>query len=99
MENSIITVDPILNKKTQKKHEDCFTVCLLGDGIASIQIDDNIFRNAANSIYFLHPKHYWEIINEDIQAPSGYILYLTPEILNNPVLSKLHINEVRLFSG
>ncbi|RRQ50457.1 AraC family transcriptional regulator [Maribacter algicola] len=99
MKPQLIAIEPIIHKKTVKKYAGCFAVCLLKNNIDWIKIDGETYMNAANTIFFLHPKTDWEISKRKSDISNGYILYLTPEILNNPLLSKLHINEVRLFSG
>ncbi|WP_199287739.1 hypothetical protein [Pseudotamlana carrageenivorans] len=40
----------------------------------------------------------WKIIKNDQISHAGYMLYLSREVLNHPQLSKLHINQIRLFS-
>lgn len=98
MQNLSIKINPISQSKTLK-NKDSFAVCLLNETVSSIVIDDEVYLNESNSIYFLHPKHNWEINKNNNRKSDGYVLYLTKEILNHPQLSRLHINEVRLFSN
>ena len=99
MTSSSIQIDPIVHKSTSKKEKDCFAVCLLQKPIESISINGTTYKNEGNTVYFLSPKHTWEIIKNNDKESNGFIMYLSKQILNHPLLNKLHINEVRLFAN
>jgi AraC-like DNA-binding protein len=99
MNSNSIKISKISSKSTLKREEDNYSVCLLNSGIDSIKIDGTSYKNVSNSIFFLHPRNHWEITKKDTLSTSGYVLYLPKQILDNPLLSKLHINEVRLFAN
>ncbi|MBU2949454.1 helix-turn-helix domain-containing protein [Tamlana agarivorans] len=76
-----------------------YVVCWIKDEVLQLEIDRVIYKNVSNSIFFLNPIHEWEILKKGNTFSSGYILYLSHEVLDSPVLSHLHINKVRLFSS
>lgn len=98
MSLNTINIAPIINKTTFKKRGDFYSVCWIQSDIASIEINKVIYKNISNSIFFLNDRIDWKITKKNTSMPSGYVLYLPKEVLNNPLLSKLHINEVVLFS-
>ncbi len=75
-----------------------FAVCWIKDEVEHVVIDGVEYSDVSNSIFFLHPKHEWKIKKKDSSTSVGYILDLANEVLENPLLSNLHINKVRLFS-
>lgn len=88
-----------INKETTLKHQrDAFAVCWIKNEVEGIEIDEVLYRNVSNSIFFLDTKYQWKIFKRNNSTSSGYILYLAKEVLNNPILSNLHINKVRLFN-
>ena len=99
MNSNSIKISKINSKITSKIDLDYYSVCLLQSDIDSIKIDDITYNNVSNSIFFLQPRNNWEIIKKDALSTSGYVLYLPKDVLDNPLLSKLHINEVRLFAN
>lgn len=94
-----IHISQIIKGTTSNQHPGFYAVCWIKNEIEGIEIDHNFYENVSNSIFFLNPKHQWKIIQKSGSDTSGYILYLADEILNNPVLSNLHINKVRLFNS
>lgn len=93
-----ISITPIINKTTLKRKGDFYSICWIKSDISSIEIDKVIYKNISNSIFFLNSGVDWKIKKSTANSSSGYVLYLPKEVLNNPLLSKLHINEVVLFS-
>ncbi|MEO9891888.1 helix-turn-helix domain-containing protein [Aurantibacter sp.] len=94
-----INITQIVNEKTTKVSNDDFAVCWIKDQVSSIEIDNEFYENVSNSIFFLDSKYHWNIHREKSNFSSGYVLHLTNEVLNNPILSNLHINKVRLFNS
>src|SRR5690606_9525040 len=47
-------------------------------------------------MFFLNPRHQWKILKDRDSLSSGYMMHLSEKILNEPALSKLQINEVRI---
>ncbi len=76
-----------------------YTFCWIQKEVNGIEIDGVHYTDISGSILFLDPKYHWKIFKNNTTASSGYTLYLSKEILNEPILSKLHINEVRLFNS
>tara|TARA_Y100001972_G_C7643255_1_gene323157 strand:+ start:179 stop:982 length:804 start_codon:yes stop_codon:yes gene_type:complete len=95
---SSINISQIISSITSKEDTESFAVCWIKDEVNGIEIDRVLYRNVSNSIFFLNPNHQWKIYRNGSATSSGYILYLGNEILNNPMLSNLHINKVRLFN-
>lgn len=99
MKPDSIYISQIIKETTLKPNSDDFAVCWIKNEVNGVEIDQVLYKNVSNSIFFLDPKFQWKIFNKESSASSGYILYLAKEVLNNPVLSKLHINKVRLFNS
>ncbi|GLU43605.1 AraC family transcriptional regulator [Allomuricauda sp. NBRC 101325] len=99
MKPDSINIVQIIHETTQKERAEDFAVCWIKDEVETIEIDHVPYKNVSNSIYFINPKHEWKVLKKDSTSSCGYILYLAPEVLNQPSLSHLHINQVRIFNG
>lgn len=99
MKPDSVTISQIFKNTTSKLSNGNFAVCWIKKEVDSIEIDRESYKNVSNSIFFIDPKHHWQINKENNAISSGYILYLSNEILNDPILSNLHINNVRLFKS
>jgi AraC-like DNA-binding protein len=99
MEPNFISITQISKETTPKANSDHFAVCWIKDGVKGIEIDNVLYENISNSIFFLDPKFHWKIFKSKDSVHSGYVLYLAEKVLNEPFLSKLHINKVRLFNS
>lgn len=99
MKPDSINIVQIIKETTVKRHSGDFAVCWIKNEVEGIEIDHVLYKNVSNSIFFLDPKYHWTIFKEDGSTSAGYVLYLAREILNNPILSNLHINKVRLFNS
>ncbi|MBT8300412.1 MAG: helix-turn-helix domain-containing protein [Maribacter sp.] len=99
MKPDSVIISQILNEITSKQSSDSFAICWIKNEVQGIEVDHVLYKNVSNSIFFLDPKIQWKIIKKESFISSGYILYLSKEVLNNPTLSNLHINEVRLFNS
>ncbi|MBP0905738.1 helix-turn-helix domain-containing protein [Mariniflexile gromovii] len=99
MQKNIINIAPIINKTTKKKKGDYYAVCWIKNDVSFIEINKVIYKDISNSIFFLNSSIQWKIIKENTNTSSGYVLYLPKRVLDNPLLSQLHINEVALFAS
>ena len=99
MKPSSIHISQIIKETTLKHHPDDFAVCWIKNEVEGVEIDHILYKNVSNSIFFLDPKYQWKILKKDSSTSAGYVLYLAYEVLNNPILSRLHINKVRLFNS
>ncbi|MTI22591.1 AraC family transcriptional regulator [Fulvivirga sp. RKSG066] len=94
-----IKIFPLVNKETTKTFDGYFTICWIKNSIELLEIDGVDYHDISNSIIFLNHNVKWKIIRKKDDQSAGFILYLSAEILENPLLSNLHINEVRLFTS
>ena len=99
MQPNSINISQIIKESTPKPNSDDYAVCWIKNEVEGIEINQVLYKNVSNSIFFLHPKFQWNIFKKDSSTSSGYILYMSKEVLDNPVLSNLHINKVRLFNS
>lgn len=99
MNTDSINITQIIEETTAKLSNDGFAVCWVKDEIDGIEIDHILYKNVSNSIFFIDSKYDWTVFKKNNLKSCGYILYLTNEVLDSPILSKLHINKVRLFSS
>lgn len=99
MKPDSINITQIIKETTLKHRSDDFAICWIKNEVEGIEIDHVLYKNVSNSIFFLDPKYQWKILKKDSSTSSGYVLYLASEVLNNPILSNLHINKVRLFNS
>lgn len=99
MKQDSITISQIIRGTTHKTKSDSFAVCWIKDQVDGIEIDKVLYKNVSNSIFFIDPKLQWKIFKKESYISSGYIMYLSKDVLNNPTFSNLHINKVRLFNS
>lgn len=94
-----VKVIRITHEVTEKPAENTLYIVWIQEEIKGIEIDGTFHGNIASAIFFLNAKQYWIILKEKDSPSPGYILSMKPEVLNNPMLSKLQINELRLFNS
>ncbi|TVZ54793.1 AraC-like DNA-binding protein [Lutibacter sp. Hel_I_33_5] len=99
MKPDSVNISQIINEVTKKPDSDYYVVCWIKNEVDGIEIENELYKNVSNSIFFLDSKFQWKIFKKENNESSGYILYLSKDILNNPTLSNLHINKVRLFNS
>lgn len=99
MKADSINISQILKGTTLKPKGEHYAVCWIKEKVKILEIDKRIYKNVSNSIFFIDPKYSWKIVKKDGVSAAGYILYLSKEILNEPLLNNLHINTVRLFNS
>ncbi|MDW7692203.1 helix-turn-helix domain-containing protein [Flammeovirgaceae bacterium SG7u.111] len=94
-----IKIAPIIQKSTTKTEPNHYSVCWIQNGVQSIEINNVLYKDVSNAIFFMNPSFDWKIVKTNTSASSGYVLSLPQKTLDNPALSNLHINEVRLFAN
>lgn len=99
MKQDSVNITQIIKETTLKQHSNDFAVCWIKNKVDGIEIDNVLYKNVSNSIFFLDPKYQWRILKKNSSTSSGYILYLARDVLNNPIISNLHINKVRIFNS
>lgn len=99
MKADSISISQIVKDTSNTTNNGDFAVCWIKDEVEGLEIDNTIYENVSNSIFFLDPKIQWKVVTKDNTGFAGYVLYLASEVLNNPALSNLHINKVRLFNS
>lgn len=93
-----VRISRILGKEIIKPDNQCVHLCWIQQQVDGIEIDGAYRGEISNAIVFLNAKTSWRIINSNAEESPGYLLELHPEVLNNPRMSKLHINQVRIFN-
>lgn len=96
MDLNTIKISRILNKITTSPNDGSYSVCWIQDDVKGIEINNKLYQNVSNAVFFFNPAFEWKIIKNDTPASSGYIIYLPRDILNHPTFKNLHINEIRL---
>ena len=99
MKPDFVNISQIIKEITSKPNRESYAVCWIKNEVDGIEINNVLYKSVSNSIFFLDPKLQWKILRKEWSTSSGYILYLSREVLNNPALSNLHINKVRLFNS
>lgn len=99
MRADAITILPITDKVTSKIYAQSHAVCWIKEDADYMEINGEKVDGLANSIIFLKSDLQWKLVKSTAHTPGGFILYLNNKILDEPLLSNLHINEVRLFNA
>ncbi|WP_437370621.1 hypothetical protein [Maribacter litoralis] len=99
MKNDTIHISKIIKNVPHTINDADYTVCWIKDEIKGIEIDGVLYGNISNSIFFLDNKMQWKLYVKEGAPNTGYLLQLSQEVLSHPLLSKLHINKVRLFNS
>lgn len=97
MNPSAVNIKPINYPMIKSSQPEKYTIIWIKDTINKLEINGISYENVSNSLFFIDPINKWLINKNNNDQVAGYIMYLTAEILNHPLLSKLHINQVRLF--
>ena len=98
MTSDQIKIHRITEAITSKPEGGKLYVCWIQNEIEGIEIDGNFHNNVSNSIIYLSRNSDWKIFGGKDKDFSGYVMALEPSVLNNSLLSKLHINEIRIFN-
>lgn len=99
MKPDSIHIAQISKATTTSLHKDHYAICWIKNAVNSVKIDNVAYRDVSNAIYFFHPQSTWSVHTKENATSSSYVLYLADEILSHPMLSKLHINKVRIFNS
>ncbi|MBT8324387.1 MAG: AraC family transcriptional regulator [Winogradskyella sp.] len=95
----VVNIHIITNAIIKKPQAGFLYVCWIQNEINAIKINDDTYEHVSNAIIFLNQNLEWTLFNESAESSAGYILAIPPQLLNSPVLNKLHINELRLFNS
>lgn len=74
-------------------------VCWIQREVPRLRIGHLTEEEVAGSMYFIGAETPWEIKHRPDGESAGYALYIPNRYLNDPRMSRLHINEVRLLAG
>lgn len=96
MINDQIKISKIVQSRHIKPQGNYYSIIWIRGAVKGILINKVLYENIANTMFFLNPSFEWEIIKENEAQSSGYIMYLSDTIMNQPVLSRLEINVVRI---
>lgn len=99
MSPTSIKISRITGELNSDSAAEIYTVCWIKEKVEGLEINDTVYRNAANAIFFLAPEHRWRIIKKETVASSGYVLYLPRKVMDHPIFKNLHISEIRLFNS
>ncbi|MGB3585803.1 MAG: AraC family transcriptional regulator [Tunicatimonas sp.] len=92
-----------ISRITDEIHSDSaaetYAVCWVKDKVEGLEINDKVYYDAANAVFFLAPDHRWRILKGKTTASSGYVLYLPRKVMDHPIFKNLHISEIRLFNS
>lgn len=99
MRQDFVHISQIIKEITFKANSVDYAVCWIKEEVDGVVINEMLYKNVSNSIFFLDPKWQWKILKKDGSNTVGYVLHLSKEVLNHPVLSNLHINKVRFFNA
>lgn len=94
-----IKISRILKKTIINQNNEFYTVLWIQNDVEGVVINKILYRNVSNAVFFFNPVYNWKILKKDSSTSSGYVLLIPKQILNHPIFKRLHITEVRLFSG
>lgn len=61
MKPNSINITQIIKETTLKPDNENFAVCWIKNEVKGIEIDNVLYKNVSNSIFFLDPKYQWKI--------------------------------------
>lgn len=91
-----IKISQIVGRETKSLQGDFCSIVLLTGNVKGLVVDGTMYTDVSSSIFFLNPNHSWRIVKQHSRCSSGYIMHLSGRILNEPALSKLKVNEMRI---
>ncbi len=91
-----IRIVKILQRETLRPDGNFYSIVWITGTVNGIVIDKTLYKDVSNSIFFLNPKYQWKILKEGNTDSAGYVIHLSDNVLNEPTLSKLQINEMRI---
>lgn len=75
---------------------DFYSILMITDENCIFSIDGITYPSVDNSVLFIDRRFNWNLHKKDKAPCKGFVLYLSEQILNEPSLSKLQINDVRI---
>src|SRR5258705_60151 len=99
MNREDIKISRIVQQVTSKQNGQYYSIIWIKNRVRMLVIDNEPYDDIANAMFFLNPKFQWKIIKDDDANLEGYVFYVSDKILNEPALSKLQINDVRLLNS
>jgi|SRR5690606_6039202 len=82
-----IKIFQIVDLETSGPEGDFYSVVLITGSVKGIIMDGSHYTDVSHSLFFLNPKHSWTILKEQTRQSAGYIMQLSGQILNAPMLS------------
>lgn len=83
MDNDSIKIWKIVNNVSKFSVDSKFADCWVKDQIKGIEVDDVLYSNISNFIFFWDNKVQWKIYTSDDALNAGYLLQLSNEVLMN----------------
>ncbi|EAR15916.1 helix-turn-helix domain-containing protein [Robiginitalea biformata] len=96
---SSVRIVPISGRKNLGPEEGYYAVCWIQDEIPSLRIGEYLEESVGNSLFFLSDSTHWCLDPGAGNTNPGYVLYIPYRLMNDPRMSRLHMNEVRLLAG
>ena len=94
--NNHIKISKILRPEILKPKGNLYSIIWITGTIEEILIDDIPYKDISNIMLFLAPNYQWKISKGTNNRSQGYIMHISEKLLNEPSLSKLQINELRI---
>lgn len=91
-----VKVNRIQAGYTEKIPGEFYSILLVGDQECDFFVDGVSLETVNNAVLFIHKNFHWQLRRKGKQNCLGFVLYLSEQILNEPSLSKLQINDVRV---
>ncbi|MGQ1784073.1 MULTISPECIES: helix-turn-helix domain-containing protein [unclassified Saccharicrinis] len=96
MINNEIKISKIVQHEISKPKNNYYSIIWITGTIDGLLIDGVFYEYISNTLFFLNPKYQWKILTGDDISSKGYVMYLSDNVLNEPFLNKLKINEARI---
>ncbi len=91
-----INISKITGEKISKPDGRFYSVMWIVGTVKEVLIDEVLYKDITNTMFFLSPKFQWKIIEREGATSKGYVMNLSDTILNEPSLKRLQINEIRI---
>ena len=92
-----IKITPIVNG-IKAKGSDYYSVCWIKSGVKSLNVNNTLFKNVSNAIFFFNSNHHWKLVHKAKTTNSGYILSIPKIILEHHSFRNLHVKQLGLFN-
>ncbi|SFG02600.1 AraC-type DNA-binding protein [Algoriphagus hitonicola] len=91
-----VKVNRIQPGNTEKIPGQFYATLMVADQECDFFVDGVQVETVQNAVLFIHKNFHWQLKRRGKHPCSGFVLYLSEQILNEPMLSKLQINDVRI---